>query len=37
MEGACLIEILHICMVIDTDRDTSQLFHHIHKMASEQY
>jgi hypothetical protein len=23
MEGACLIEILHICMVIDTDRDTS--------------
>jgi hypothetical protein len=22
MEGACLIEILHMCMVIDTDRDT---------------
>ena len=29
-EGAFLIEILHMCMVIDTNRDTVHLFSHIH-------
>ena len=36
-EGACIIDILHTCMLIDTDRDTVKLFNYINMQATEQY
>ena len=36
-EGACIIDILHHCMLIDTQRDTVKLFNHICRSATEAY
>ena len=36
-EGASIIEILHICMLVDTERDTVKLFNYINRLATEQY
>ena len=37
IEGACLIDILHQCMTIDTKRDTVSLFNRISRVATEHY
>lgn len=37
VESTCLLEIIHMCMVIDVNRDTVDLFTHIHNIASYQY
>ena len=36
-EGAALIDILHLCMTLDTKRDTVDLFNNINRTATEQY
>ena len=36
-EGACIIEILHQCMLVNTKRDTLSVFNNINRQATEQY
>ena len=36
-EAQCLIEVLHLCMLIDTNRDTVSLFSQIHLLVSRNY
>ena len=37
LEGACIIDTLHTCMLVDSSRDTVQVFNQINKNATEQY
>ena len=37
IESSCLFEIIHMCMIIDVNRDTVDLFTQIHNIASYQY
>ena len=36
-EGAALIEILHWCLLVDTQRDSTAIFARINKHATEYY